>query len=92
MTDEEFEDLSNSMNGSSPSGGSDESPTGGSGMDVENTPDDIGTPSDSNDDNGKGTEKVKLSDRQKDLLKKKIQKQKNFMDGDLRKKNHHKKR
>ena len=85
MSDEEFEDLSNSMNGSSPSGGSDESPTGGNGMDVENTPDDIGTPSDSNDDNGKGTEKVKLTDRQKDLLKKKIQKQKNFMDGDLRK-------
>jgi len=85
MTDEEFEDLSNSMNGSTPSGGSDEPSNGGSGMDVENTPDDIGTPSDSNDDNGKGTEKVKLSDRQKDLLKKKIQKQKNFMDGDLRK-------
>ena len=87
MTDEEFEDFSNSMNGSSPSGGSDEPSNGGSGMDVENTPDDMGTPSDSSDSNdGKETEKVKLTDRQKDLLKKKIQKQKDFMDGDVRKK------
>ena len=87
MTDEEFEDYSNSMNGSAPSGGSDEPSNGGSGMEVENTPDDMGTPSDSSDsDAGKETEKVKLTDRQKDLLKKKIQKQKDFMDGDIRKK------
>ena len=87
MTDEEFEDLSNSMNGSAPSGGSDEPSNGGSGMEVENTPDDMGTPSDVSDsDAGKETEKVKLTDRQKDLLKKKIQKQKDFMDGDIRKK------
>ena len=87
MTDEEFEDLSNSMNGSSPNGGSDEPSNGGSGMGVENAPDDMGTPSDSSDsDAGKETEKVKLTDRQKDLLKKKIQKQKDFMDGDVRKK------
>ena len=86
MTDEEFEDFSNSMNGSAPSGGGDESPTGGSGMDVENTPDDMGTPSDSTSKDTKSTDKVKLSDRQKDLLKKKIEKQKKFMDGDIRKK------
>ena len=87
MTDEEFEDYSNSMNGSAPSGGSDEPSNGGSGMEVENTPDDMGTPSDVSDsDAGKETEKVKLTDRQKDLLKKKIQKQKDFMDGDIRKK------
>jgi hypothetical protein len=87
MTDEEFEDLSNSMNGSAPSGGSNEPSNGGSGMEVENTPDDMGTPSDVSDsDAGKETEKVKLTDRQKDLLKKKIQKQKDFMDGDIRKK------
>ena len=41
MTDEEFDDLSNSMNGSAPAGGSDEPSNGGSGMDVENTPDDM---------------------------------------------------
>ena len=84
MTEEEFDDLMNGMDGESPTGGSDESPTGGGGMELDNVPDDMGTPSDSNDADG-GTEKVKLTDRQKDLLKKKIQKQKNFMDGDLRK-------
>jgi len=86
MTDEEFEDFSNSMNGSAPAGGGDDTPTGGGGMDVENTPDDMGTPSDSTSKDTKSTEKVKLSDRQKDLLKKKIEKQKKFMDGDIRKK------
>src|SRR6056300_403425 len=87
MTDEEFEDYSNSMNGSAPSGGSDEPSNGGSGMDVENTPDDMsGTPSDSTSNDSKSSDKVKLTDRQKDLLKKKIQKQKDFMDGDIRKK------
>ena len=86
MTDEEFDELSNSMNGSAPSGGSDESPSGGNGMDVEDVPD-MGTPSkSSNPDNSKETEKVKLTDKQKDLLKKKIQKQKDFMDGEIRKK------
>jgi hypothetical protein len=87
MTDEEFEDLSNSMNGSAPAGGSDEPSNGGSGMDVENMPDDMnGTPSDSNSKDTKSSDKVKLTDRQKDLLKKKIQKQEKFMDGDIRKK------
>jgi hypothetical protein len=87
MTDEEFEDLSNSMNGSAPAGGSDEPSNGGSGMDVENMPDDMnGTPSDSNSKDTKSSDKVKLTDRQKDLLKKKIQKQEKFMDGDVRKK------
>ena len=87
MTDDEFEDLSNSMNGSAPAGGSDEPSNGGSGMDVDNMPDDMdGTPSDSNSKDTKSSDKVKLTDRQKDLLKKKIQKQEKFMDGDVRKK------
>ena len=86
MTDDEFDELSNSMDGSAPSGGSDESPSGGNGMDVEDVPN-MGTPSkSSNSDNSKESEKVKLTDRQKDLLKKKIQKQKDFMDGEIRKK------
>jgi hypothetical protein len=86
MTDEEFDEFSNSMNGSAPSGGSDESSSSGNGMDVEDVPD-MGTPSkSSNSDNSKETEKVKLTDKQKDLLKKKIQKQKDFMDGEIRKK------
>ena len=86
MSDEEFEDLLNSV-GNSPMGGGDDSPTGGNGMDVENLPENMegGQPS-SPSNRGKETDKVKLSDRQKDLLKKKIQKQKQFMDGDIRKK------
>jgi hypothetical protein len=87
MTDEEFEDFSNSMNGSAPAGGGDDTPTGGSGMEVENMPDDMGgTPSDSTSKDTESVDKVKLSDRQKDLLKKKVEKQKKFMDGDIRKK------
>ena len=87
MTDEEFEDLSNAIDGSSPSGGSDENPTGGSGMDVENVSDEMSKPSDSTDTGGgEETDKVKLSDRQKQLLKKKIQKQREFMNGEIKKK------
>jgi len=86
MTDEEFEDFSNQMlNGSAPSGGSEESPTGGSGMDVDNVPDG-GQPTQSDSNDGKKSEKVQLTDRQKELLKKKIKKQKDFMDGEIRKK------
>jgi len=88
MTDEEFEDFSNGMNGSAPmSGDMDSQPTGGGGMDVENLPENVegGQPT-SSSNGGKETEKVKLSDRQKDLLQKKIQKQKDFMNGDIKKK------
>ena len=86
MTDEEFEEFSNQMNGSSSiSGNMDSQPTGGGGMDVDNLPQNMegGQPSQSD---SKGSEKVTLSDRQKELLKKKIEKQKKFMDGDVRKK------
>ena len=85
MTEDEFDDLMNSVDGESPTGGSEESPTGGGGMELDNVPDVPSTPSDSND-NGGGTEKVKLTDNQKALLKKKIQKQRDFMEGDIRKK------
>jgi hypothetical protein len=88
MTDEEFEDFSNGMNGSSPmSGDMDSQPTGGNGMDVENLPENMegGQPT-SPSKGGKETQKVTLTDRQKDLLQKKIQKQKEFMDGDIKKK------
>ena len=85
MSDEEFEEFSNNiLNGTSPMGGSDETPTGGSGMNVENLPDNMdgGKPS---SDNSKSEPSVQLSDRQKDLLKKKIEKQKKFLDGDIQK-------
>jgi len=86
MSDEEFEDFSNNiLNGQSPMGGGDENPTGGNGMNIENLPDNMdgGSPSSSD---SKETNKVQLTDRQKELLSKKIEKQKKFMDGDIRKK------
>ena len=86
MSDEEFEEFSNNiLNGESPMGGdSDESPTGGNGMDVGNLPQNMdgGKPSSSD---SKSKSSVQLSDRQKDLLKKKIEKQKKFLDGDIQK-------
>ena len=85
MSDEEFEEFSNSiLNGDVPSGGSDDSPTGGGGIDVQNLPDNFegGKPT---DDNSPSKSSVQLSDRQKDLLKKKIEKQKKFLDGDIQK-------
>ena len=84
MSDEDFEDLMDSV-GNSPMGGGDDTPTGGSGMDVDNVPDGMaGEPTKSNDSKTKST--VQLSDRQKNLLKKKIEKQKKFMDGEIAKK------
>ena len=86
MSDEEFEEFSNNiLNGESPMGGdSDESPTGGNGMDVGNLPDNMdgGKPT---KDNSPSKSSVQLTDKQKDLLKKKIEKQKKFLDGDIQK-------
>jgi hypothetical protein len=85
MSDEEFEDFSNGMNGSAPMGGDDDSQSnGGDSMEVQNTPDNMKGGKESS--SSEASDKVKLSDRQKELLKKKIEKQKDFMDGDVRKK------
>ena len=85
MSDEEFEEFSNNiLNGTSPMGGSDETPTGGSGMNVDNLPDNMDGGKPSTDDS-KSSSSVQLSDRQKELLKKKIQRQKKFLDGDIQK-------
>jgi hypothetical protein len=85
MSDEEFEEFSNNiLNGTSPMGGSDEAPTGGSGMNVENLPDNMDGGK-LTEDNSPSKSSVQLSDRQKDLLKKKIEKQKKFLDGDIQK-------
>lgn len=87
MTDEEFEDFSNSLNGQSPmSGDMDSQPTGGGSMGIENTPENMGGGQSKSSSTSEPSEMVKLSDKQKDLLKKKIEKQKEFMDGDIRKK------
>ena len=85
MSDEDFNDLMDSVGKSPINGGSDETPTGGGGMDVDNLPDNMdGTKSSSSDSKSKSS--VQLSDRQKELLKKKIEKQKKFLDGDIQKK------
>ena len=87
MTDDEFEDFTNDMMGSSPSGGglSDETPSGGSGMNVENLPDNFDSSNSSNSSSNDTS--IKLSDKQKELLKKKIQSQKKFLEGEIQKKN-----
>ena len=85
MSNEEFKDFSEGMNGSAPTGGGDDdSSNGGNGMNVENLPENIdgGTPSSSESK----SDSVKLTDKQKELLKKKIEKQKKFIDGDISKK------
>ena len=85
MSDEDFNDLMDSVGKSPIDGGSDETPTGGGGMGVDNLPDNMdGTKSSSSDSKSKSS--VQLSDRQKELLKKKIEKQKKFLDGDIQKK------
>ena len=84
MSDEEFEQFADSiLSGDVPSGGSDDTPTGGGGIDVQNLPDNLDGKPSSGDSKSKSS--IQLSDRQKDLLKKKIQKQKKFLDGDIQK-------
>ena len=88
MSDEEFEDFSDQMAGSSPMNGDmDSQPMGGSSMEVQNLPENMDgeTPTESTPPT-KANDTVKLSDRQKELLQKKIQKQKDFMDGEVTKK------
>ena len=86
MSDSEFDDLMDSLGGSSPMTGDEDSPTGGSSMEVE-MPEGVegGEPTEPTK-GGKESDKLTLTDRQKELLKKKIQKQRDFMNGDVRKK------
>lgn len=83
MSDEEFNDLLKEL-GESPIGGdSDDTPTGGGGMSISNLPDNM--EGKQSEDNSPSTNSVQLTDKQKELLKKKIDKQKKFMDGDIQK-------
>jgi len=86
MSDEDFNELLESIGESPMSGDSDDTPTGGGGMDVTNLPDNMesGKPSE-DDSDSKSKSSVQLTDKQKDLLKKKIEKQKKFMNGDIQK-------
>ena len=83
MSDEDFNELLKELGESPISGDDDETPTGGNSMSIGNLPDNMeGEPS---EDNSPSTNSVQLTDKQKDLLKKKIEKQKKFMDGDIQK-------
>ena len=86
LSDSEFDDLMNSLDGLSEMSGGDDSPTGGSSMEVE-MPEGVegGEPTEASE-GGKSSGKLTLSDKQKELLKKKIEKQKEFMNGNIRKK------
>ena len=85
MSDEDFNELLESIGESPMSGDSDDTQSGGNSMDVANMPDGMeGTPSEDTSDS-KPQNSVQLSDKQKELLKKKIEKQKKFMDGDIQK-------
>jgi|TARA_B110000114_G_scaffold101906_1_gene107221 hypothetical protein len=83
MSDDDFNELLESI-GESPMGGDgSEQPQGGNSMDIGNTPDNMeGVPT---EDNSPSSNPVQLSDKQKQLLKKKIEKQQKFLDGDIQK-------
>ena len=84
MSDEDFNDLMDSVGQSPMAGDSDDTPTGGGGMDIGNMPDGMSGGKPSND-TSPSKSSVELSERQKQLLKKKIEKQKKFLDGDIQK-------
>ena len=88
MSDGEFEDLMDSVESQSPmSGDTDSEPNGGKTLQIEMPAGmEGGSPSESDSTPNENVERVKLSDRQKELLEKKIQKQKDFMDGEISKK------
>ena len=85
MSDEDFNDLLDSVGKSPMTGDSDDTQMGGSGMNVENLPDNFEGGKESKDDS-KSESSVKLTENQKQLLKSKIRKQKKFLDGDIQKK------
>jgi hypothetical protein len=76
MSDDEFEDLLNSIDEMDGENGE-----GGNSISMEGAPSN-GSQSSSNKDS---KNEIKLSDRQKELLKKKLDKQKDFLNGDIKK-------
>ena len=87
MSDSDFQDIMDYLDGKTDAmGGGDDTPTGGNGMNVENLPDNMEGKESNDTSDTKSEPSVQLSDRQKQLLKKKIEKQKKFMDGEITKK------
>ena len=84
MSDSDFQDIMDYLDGKTDAmGGGDDTPTGGNGMNVENLPDNMEGKESNDTSDTKSESSVQLSDRQKQLLKKKIEKQKKFMDGEI---------
>jgi len=81
MGDSDLQDLMDSMEGDSNDGSNDDM----GGTSIDNLPDNM-SGGYSSQSNSNPTNQATLSDRQKELLGKKIQKQKDFMDGDIKKK------
>ena len=82
----EGENDSNGTNGKSDMGGDTESSdNGGSGMNVTNLPDNVGEMGNGTPSKDKAKSEVTLTDRQKEILKKKIEKQKDFLNGNIKK-------
>ena len=87
MSDSDFQDIMDYLDGKTDAmGGGDDTPTGGNGMNVENLPDNMEGKESTDSSDTKSQPSVQLSDRQKQLLQKKIEKQKKFMDGEITKK------
>ena len=82
----ESENDSTGTNGKSDMGGDTETnDNGGSGMNVTNLPDNVGEMGNGTPSNDKPKSEVTLTDRQKEILKKKIEKQKEFLNGKIKK-------
>jgi len=81
MGDSDLQDLMDSMEGDSNDGSNDDM----GGTSIDNLPDNM-SGGYSSQSNSTPTKEVTLSDRQKELLGKKIQKQKDFIDGEVKKK------
>ena len=87
MSDSDFQDIMDYLDGKTDAmGGGDDTPTGGNGMNIENLPDNMEGKESTDSSDTKSQPSVQLSDRQKQLLQKKIEKQKKFMDGEITKK------
>jgi hypothetical protein len=84
MSDEDFQDLLDSVENGEMESSSDGSSSGGSSIELPQVPSTPETPSE-NLDNDDGSESIELSERQKNLLKKALEKQTQFMNEDVQK-------
>jgi len=82
MSDEDFKSLLDDVENDNIGSSDGNSSGGGKSIELPVHPDSVPSSNSGNDD---GSESIELSDRQKDLLKKAFDKQKDFLDGDIKK-------